>query len=86
MLKERNKQGAKQTSKQLPLFFDEKSLALLLNAEALIEETECRNWCALYIPGRPCRDCASFSPAANGYIACDGYIQIGDSGEMGGRR
>lgn len=69
------KQVQKQTSKQMPLFFEEKSLALLLNAEALIEETECRNWCVHNVPGRPCRDCADFAPAASGYIACDGYRQ-----------
>lgn len=71
-------QVQKQTSKQVPLFFEEKSLALLLNAESLVEETECRNWCVHYAQGRPCRDCAHFAPAASGYIACDGYRQIGD--------
>lgn len=78
MLKQTRKQTSKQGSKQIPLFFDEKSLTLLLNAEALIYETECRNWCVHHMPGRPCRDCAHFAPAANGYIACDGYRQIGE--------
>ena len=67
----------------MPLFLGEKSMALLLNAEALIEETECRNWCVLYVPGRPCRDCIGFAPAASGYIACDGYMQIGELEGLG---
>lgn len=78
MSKQMRKQTFKQGAKQMPLFFEEKSLALLLNAESLIEETECRNWCVHYAQGRPCRDCAHFAPAASGYIACDGYRQIGD--------
>lgn len=73
-----HKQTFKQGSKQVPLFFDEKSLALLLNAESAIEDTECRNWCAHYVPGRPCRDCPGFAPAASGYVQCDGYRQTAD--------
>ena len=68
----------KQVAKQVPLFFEEKSLRLLLNAEGIIEETECGNWCVHSVPGRSCRDCPCFSPAASGYIACDGYLQVGE--------
>lgn len=78
MLKQTRKQTSKQCSKQIPLFFDEKRIALLLNAESLIDETECHNWCVHHIPGRTCHDCAQFAPAANGYIACDGYRQLGE--------
>jgi hypothetical protein len=63
---------------QTPLFFGEKSVRLLLNAEALVYETECRNHCVSHRAGRACRDCPRFEPAASGYIACDGYRQIGD--------
>ena len=70
----------KQCEKQVPLFFGEKSLNLLLSAEALIEESECRNHCIRYVAGRPCRDCGSFMPSASGYITCDGYLQAGDIG------
>ena len=63
---------------QEPLFLDERIIGLLENAERIVYETECANHCVFFHAGRPCRDCGEFAPAANGYIACDGYRQLGE--------
>ena len=62
-----------------PMFLTETAQALLSSAARIVDECECANRCKLYAPGRSCLDCASFSPAANGYLVCDSYEQAGEA-------
>lgn len=60
------------------MFFTEEQVRLLANAETIINENYCLNYCRHHRPFATCTSCSRFEAARDGHIACDGYKQFGE--------